>query len=432
MNLYAAIILATLAIDYLLSLIADLLNLKALDRELPAELADIYDADSYRKSQEYTRVTTRFGFVTSTFDLAVLLAFWSAGGFNFLDLRLRGFELDPLASGLLYIGVLTLAKTILSLPFGVYSTFVIEERFGFNRTDAKTFVLDLIKGAGVAIIVGGPILALVLLFFERSGAGAWIYCWLAVTVFTVVLQLVFPLYIMPLFLKFTPLEEGDLRDKLSAYASSVGFSLQGIFVIDGSRRSSRTNAFFTGFGRAKRIALFDTLIEKHSSEEIAAVLAHEVGHYKKKHILKGLVLSIAHSGVVFYLLSVFISHRGLFDAFGMDQPSIYAGLVFFGLLYAPVELLLSLVMSHWMRKHEFEADRYAVETLDHPEAMASALEKLSADNLSNLTPHPFYVRLNHSHPPVLERVAAIRAALAPSLSARDHPRHVPCGERLRR
>ena len=411
MNLYAVIILATLTVDYLLGLVANLLNLKALERELPADFADVYDADSYRRSQEYTRVATRLGFVTSTFDLLVLLVFWFAGGFSRLDLWLRGFELGPLATGLLFIGVLGLAKAVLGLPFSVYSTFVIEERFGFNRTSPKTFVLDLVKSLGLAIALGAPVLALVLLFFERAGAGAWIYCWLVFAVFTVVLQLIFPVWILPLFLRFTPLPEGELRDKLSAYARSVGFALQGIFVIDGSRRSSRANAFFTGFGRAKRIALFDTLIEKQTTEEIVAVLAHEVGHYKKKHILKVLVLQVAHSGVVFYLLSLFISHRGLFDAFYIEQPSIYAGLVFFGLLYAPVELLLSLFLNHRMRKHEFEADRYAVDTLERPETMVSMLKNLSADNLSNLTPHPFYVRLNDSHPPLLERVAAIRASV---------------------
>ena len=411
MNLYAAVILTTLAVDYLLSSIADLLNLKALDPELPAELSGVYDADSYRRSQDYTRVATRFGFVASTFDLGVLLAFWLAGGFHRLDLWLRGFELGPLATGLLFIGILGAAKGILSIPFAVYSTFVIEERFGFNRTTGKTFVLDMIKGLGLAIVIGGPVLALMLLFFERAGAGAWIYCWLAFSLFTVVLQLIVPVWILPLFLKFTPLEEGELRERLSAYARSVGFALQGIFVIDGSRRSSRANAFFTGLGRAKRIALFDTLIDNHSDDEIVAVLAHEVGHYKKKHLLKGLALQVANSGVVFYLLSIFLSHQGLFDAFYMEQPSIYAGLVFFGLLFAPVELLLSLFINRWMRRHEFEADRYAADTLEQPEAMASALKKLAADNLSNLTPHPFYVQLNHSHPPALERVRAIRAAL---------------------
>ena len=340
----------------------------------------------------------------------MLLVFWSAGGFARLDLWLRGFELHPLLTGLLYLGFLGLARAILSLPFAVYSTFVIEERFGFNRTSARTFVFDLLKGLALAVVIGGPVLALVLTFFEHLGSSAWLVCWLAFTVFTVVLQMIFPVWILPLFLKFTPLGDGELRENLSAYARKVGFTLQGIFVIDGSRRSSRTNAFFTGLGRNKRIALFDTLIDKHTVPEMIAVLAHEVGHYKKKHIVKGMLLSVVHSGVMFYLLSIFLSHPGLFDAFDMEQASVYSGLVFFGLLYAPVELLLLLFVNYQSRKHEFEADRFAVETLEEPAAMATALEKLAADNLSNLTPHPFYVFLNYSHPPVLERAAAIRAA----------------------
>ncbi len=410
MNPYAAVILITLLVDYLLGLIADVLNLKASSSDPPAELVHVYDAESYRRSQQYTRVATRFGFLTSTFDLAVLLVFWGVGGFDRLDLWLRGFELHSVLTGLLYIGILALAKSAVDLPFAVYSTFVIEERFGFNRTTPRTFVFDLVKALALAVVIGAPLLALVLTLLERLGDSAWLVCWLATSVITLALQLVFPVWILPLFLKFTPLEDGELREELSAYARKVGFALQGIFVIDGSRRTSRTNAFFTGLGRNKRIALFDTLIERHTVPELTAVLAHEVGHYKKKHIVKGLVLSIAHGGVMFYLLQVFLSHQGLFDAFGMEQTSIHAGLVFFGLLYAPVELLLALFLNRQSRRHEFEADRFAVDTLEEPEAMASALEKLSADNLSNLTPHPFYVFLNYSHPALVERVAAIRAS----------------------
>ena len=355
--------------------------------------------------------------MTSTFDLAVLLAFWGLGGFDLLDQWLRGFELHPLLTGLLFIGILALAKGAVDLPFAVYSTFVIEERFGFNRTTPRTFVLDVVKTLALSVVIGVPLLALVLTLLERLGDSAWLVCWLAFSGITLALQLIFPVWILPLFLKFTPLEEGELRDALSAYARKVGFALQGIFVIDGSRRTTRTNAFFTGLGRNKRVALFDTLVERHSVPELTAVLAHEVGHYEKKHIVKGLVLSIVHSGVMFYLLQVFLSHQGLFDAFGMEQSSIYAGLVFFGLLYAPVELLLSLLLNIQSRKHEFEADRFAVDTIDEPEAMATALEKLSADNLTNLTPHPFYVFLNHSHPPLLARITAIREAAESSPAA---------------
>ncbi len=414
MNLYAAVILATLVLDYLVNLVANVLNLTALQEKPPAEVAHLYDAESYRRSQSYTRVATRFGFVTSTFDLATLVVFWFLGGFNRLDLWLRSFDLSPLVTGLLFIGILGLGKGLLSLPFTIYSTFVIEERFGFNRTTAKTFLLDLIKTLTLSVLIGGPLVAIVLAFFDFAGDSAWVLCWLALTIITIALQFVVPVWILPLFMKFTPLEAGELRDRLAAYAQSVDFALRGIFVIDGSRRSSRANAFFTGIGRNKRIALYDTLIEKQTPAELVAVLAHEVGHYKRRHIFKSMLLGIAQSGVMFYLLSIFLRHPGLFDAFEMEQTSTYSGLVFFGLLYAPVDLLLALFLNHQSRKHEFEADRYAITTVDEPAAMTTALEKLALDNLSNLTPHPFYVFLNYSHPPLLARVAAIQKSLRTS------------------
>lgn len=407
MNVYAQIILAALLLDYVLTLLADLLNVRALESEAPAELHDVYAAEEYARSQEYTRVRTRFGFVTSTFDLAVLLVFWFAGGFQALDGWLRGFELGELATGLLFIGSLVIGKEVLTLPFRLYSTFVIEERFGFNRTTPRIFVFDLLKGLAVALVLGAPLLAAVLVFFEKAGESAWIYCWLATSAFTVGLLFIFPTWILPLFNKFEPLPEGELRDAISRYAGSVDFALAGVFQIDGSRRSSRGNAFFTGIGKNRRIALFDTLVEKHTVPEIVAVLAHEIGHYKKKHIVKHQVVSIVHSGVMFYLLSVFLSHEGLFDAFYMRESSIYSGLVFFGLLYAPIEMVLQVFMNLRMRRDEFEADRFAAETAE-PEAMISALKKIAADHLLNLKPHPFYVFLNESHPPVLQRVETIR------------------------
>jgi len=410
MNVYGIIILAALAIGYLLELAGDLLNLRALRREPPEELGDLYDPEEYARSQAYNRARTRLGIVASTVDLAALLVFWFAGGFQLLDAWLRGFGFGPVVTGVLFIGVLVVAKGLLDLPFGVYSTFVVEERFGFNRTTPRTFVLDLAKGLLLSAALGAPIVALVLFFFERAGDAAWLYCWLVTTAFTLFFLFVFPTWIMPLFNKFEPLEEGELRDALFAYARSVDFGLGGIFVVDGSRRSSKANAFFTGFGRNKRIALFDTLVEKHPVRELVAVLAHEVGHYKLGHVFKNLAVSIAHSGVLFFLLSIFLEHRGLYDAFFMERTSVYAGLVFFGLLYAPIELVLSLVLNLQLRRHEYQADRFAVETTGEPEAMASALRRIAADSLSNLTPHPFYVFLNASHPPVLQRLRAIRAA----------------------
>jgi len=303
-----------------------------------------------------------------------------------------------------------IAKSILSLPFSIYSTFVIEEKFGFNKTTPKTFVLDLIKGVALGALLGIPLLAGILAFFIYTGDWAWLYAWVAVTLFTLLMQYIAPTWIMPLFNKFTPLEEGELKSEIEKYTQKVDFSLKGLFVIDGSKRSSKSNAFFTGFGKNKRVALYDTLIENHTVPELVAVLAHEIGHYKKKHIIKGMVISITHSAILFFLLSVFLKEQALFNAFYMENMSVYAGLIFFGMLYAPIEMLLSIFMQMSSRKHEYEADAYAVETTGNKQDMVSTLKKLSRDNLSNLTPHPWYVFLNYSHPPVLERIKAIRGS----------------------
>ncbi len=410
-NLYAIIILVTILASLVISLIAEILNLRALSHQLPEEFAGTYDREAYAKSQAYTRVRTRFGFVTSAFGIVLTLAFWFSGGFNYLDHLVRGFELHELWTGLIYIGALIFGRALLSLPFSIYSTFVIEERFGFNKTTPVLFLQDLFKGLALSILLGAPLLAGVLAFFEYAGPTAWLYCWLATTLFTLFVQFIAPTWIMPLFNKFKPLEDGELRQAILRYAESVQFPLKNLFVIDGSKRSTKSNAFFTGFGKNKRIALFDTLIEKHTVSELVAVLAHEIGHYKKKHIIQGMVISILHTGVMFYLLSLFVSHRPLFEAFFMERVSIYAGLIFFGMLYSPVEVVLSLLMHVFSRKNEYEADRYAAETTGDPDSMVSALKKLSVHNLSNLTPHPFYVFLNYSHPPVLARITAIRKTL---------------------
>ncbi len=407
MNIFSIIILSTLAVDFILNLIADVYNIQSLNTELPEEFEGIYDEETYEESQEYTKVNTRFGILTSAFNLALLLAFWFSGGFNWLDQVVRSWGSGMIWTGLVYIGILVLAKMILSLPFSIYSTFVIEERFGFNKTSPKTFVMDMLKGLGLGVVLGGPLLAGILAFFVYIDQWAWLYAWTAVTVFTLIVQFIAPRWIMPLFNKFEPLAEGELRKKIHHYAAKVSFTLEGIYVIDGSRRSGKSNAFFTGFGKNKRIALFDTLIENHTDEELVAVLAHEIGHYKKKHIIKNMVTGILQTGVMFLLLSIFLNASGLYEAFYMEQASVYAGLIFFGLLYAPVEMILSIFMQMLSRKHEFEADNYAAATYK-AEPMVEGLKKLSKDNLSNLTPHPFYVFLNYSHPPVLRRIQAIR------------------------
>jgi STE24 endopeptidase len=407
----AAALLAVFAVE----LVAQYLNVRALDPRLPEDFRDVFDPDQYARSQEYTRARTRFSAASSAYGVALLFAFWGAGGFAWLDGWVRSWGFRPVPAGLLFIGLLSAANELVTLPLDVYSTFVLEQRFGFNRTTPRTFALDRLKGYALAALVGGPVLAALLLFFERAGAAAWLYGWATATAFRFFLQLVAPTWIMPLFNKFTPLPEGELRAAIFDYARSVDFPLANIYAIDGSKRSSKTNAFFTGFGRYKRIALFDTLIAKHSVPELVAVLAHEIGHYKKKHVLTGTLLSVAKDGAVFWLLSVFLSWPGVFEAFG-TPPSAAAGLVFFGIVYSPAAFVLSLGTMAFSRRNEYQADRYAVETSDG-EAMARALKILAASNLSNLTPHPFYVLLHHTHPPVLERLRAVRRGSASAAAA---------------
>ena len=286
MNVFSIVILIALTLEFVLELVTNLLNLKALKLKLPTILEGVYKAEEYRKSQQYIRTTTRFGLVRGTFTLLLLLAFWFSGGFNYLDQIIRAWGFVPIISGLLYIGILGLVYSLLTLPFSIYRTFVIEERFGFNRTTAHTFFLDQVKELGLALIVGGPILIGILALFEYTGTSAWLYCWVAVIIFISVMQYIAPTWIMPLFNKFTPMKSEELKEAILKYAHSVNFPINNVLVMDGSRRSSKSNAFFTGFGINKRIALYDTLIEKHNIPEIVAVLAHEIGHYKKKHILQ--------------------------------------------------------------------------------------------------------------------------------------------------
>ena len=322
----------------------------------------VFDCETYARSQAYTRATTRFGLLRSTVNLALVLAVWQLGGFEWVDRLVRSAGYGPVATGLLFMGTLGLATTVLGLPFRLYGTFVLESRFGFNRTTVATFVADFFKGLVLTIVIGGTLMAGILFFFGWAGSLAWLWCWFAAIVFLMVVQFIAPTWIMPLFNTFTPLDSGALRDEILAYAESAAFPLKGIFVVDGSKRSSKANAFFTGLGRNKRIGLFDTLVEKYSVPELVAVVAHEVGHYKKGHIVRGLVLQIAYLGGLFFVMSVVLRQEGLFQAFGMTEMSVYAGLVFFGLLFTPVEMVLSMYVHAVSRRNEFEADAFAAET----------------------------------------------------------------------
>jgi len=403
-TLITAVVLVSMVGSYLISTMADMLNITHLRPDLPETFSDVFDAQRYETSQNYLKETTRAGLVEAFVGMTTLLLFWFSGAFGILDLLIREMTRSPILSGLLFIGILSGLKLFVSLPFSLWRTFVIEERYGFNNTSLVVFIMDLLKTILLSVILGGLFLSAILWFFSTTGVLAWVYCWLATTFFLIAVQYIVPTWIMPLFNTFTPLGDGPLKTAIFDYARSIDFPLTQIFVMDGSKRSAKSNAFFTGFGKNKRIVLYDTLIKKQNTEELLAVLAHEMGHYKKKHIQRRLVMGICQMGIIFYLFSLVISHEGLFKAFFVAQPSVYAGLIFFSLLFSPIDMVLSLVMQFFSRKDEREADEFAAATTGRPQALIAALKKLAAHNLSNLTPHPFYVFLNYSHPPVLERI----------------------------
>jgi len=408
MNSWLLFILAVILLSFLLETAVAILNLRALSPDIPSEFTGIYDQQRYEKSQRYTQENTRFSLLQNSFTTGVTVIFLLIGGFNGVDLFARSFNLAPIPTGLIFTGVLLVLMLLLGLPFTLYSTFVLEEKYGFNRTSAKTFFLDLLKAALLTVCLGGPLLALVLWFFQAAGDLAWFYCWIGVFAITLLLQFLAPVIIMPLFNKFTPLEEGELKDAILAYTKKESFRIKGVYVMDGSKRSSKLNAFFTGFGKFKKIVFFDTLLEKLGNRQTLGVLAHEMGHYKYKHLLKMLFASFLQTGILFFLLSRIINNENLFEAFSMTHLSIYASLVFFGFLYTPVSLLLSILFNHFSRKHEYQADRYAATTTKSPEDLIDGLKILSRENLSNLTPHPLNVFLHYSHPPVLLRIKALR------------------------
>ena len=411
-NALGIFIIISLFALWKLDLVATILNLKALEPKLPEEFAGIFSEDKYAESQHYTRTTSQFGIVESIFSLAITLLFWLSGGFSWLDSIVRGYGHSELVTGLLFMGILFGAQTILNVPFHIYSTFVIEEKFGFNKTTPKTFIIDQIKGLILMAVIGAPILALILWIFN-SVENAWLWAWIAFTVIQLALTYFAPTYLLPLFTNFEPMEDGELKSAINALAKKCDFPLTEICIMDGSKRSTKSNAFFTGFGKNKKIALFDTLIENHSTEGLVGVLAHEIGHFKCKHIIQRLVIGILQTAVLFFLIGQVTDKdsafaKMLFDAFYVQDISVYAGLVFFFILFSPINRLLSLFSNMNSRKHEFEADAYAANAQGTPDHLIASLKQLSADNLVNLTPHPFPVFLDYSHPPMLTRIKALK------------------------
>ena len=401
------IIIGMIILNFIIEKVLDALNAKHYNDPIPSELEDVYDAEAYKKSQDYKATNYKFGLLTSAFSLVLTLGFLLLDGFEYVDNIARSFSDNSIVIALMFFGIIMLASDIITTPFSYYKTFVIEERFGFNKTTKKTFVLDKLKSLLMMAILGGGILALVVWFYELTGNLFWLYTWGIITVFSLFMNMFYAKLIVPLFNKQTPLEEGDLRNKISDYAKTVGFNLDKIFVIDGSKRSTKANAYFSGFGSEKRVTLYDTLVNDLDDDEIVAVLAHEVGHYKKKHIIYNLIASIALTGIMLYILSIFISNPLLSNALGVDIQSFHVGLIVFGLLYTPISELTGLLMNYLSRQFEYQADDYAKNTYK-AEPLITALKKLSKNSLSNLTPHPAYVFMHYSHPTLLERVKNLK------------------------
>ncbi|WP_053971628.1 M48 family metallopeptidase [Mangrovimonas sp. ST2L15] len=401
------IILAIIIIDFIIDKILDGLNAKHFNDHLPDELKDVYDPEEYKKSQHYKATNYKFGLFSSTFSLILTVGFILLDGFEIVDNLARTLTDNDILVALIFFGIIMLASSIITIPFSYYKTFVIEEAFGFNKTTKKTFFLDKIKGWLMSAVLGGGILALIIWFYKSTGNYFWLYAWGIVTVFTVFMNMFYSRLIVPLFNKQTPLEEGSLRNKISEYAESVGFQLNKIFVIDGSKRSTKANAYFSGFGSEKRVTLYDTLINDLDEDEIVSVLAHEVGHYKKKHIIFNLITSIILTGFTFYILSLFISNPVLSEALGVEKHSFHIALVAFGLLYSPISEITGLIMNWFSRKFEYQADEYAKNTF-RAAPLITSLKKLSKNSLSNLTPHSSYVFVHYSHPTLLQRIKNLK------------------------
>ncbi len=414
--IFLDIFLAVLVAGFILERILDWLNSTYWSEELPKELEGIYDQEKYKKSQQYLKTRQKFALVLETGTFLALALMLTLGGFAWVDSLARNITTNPVLLALVFFGILGLVSNILTLPFDIYSTFVIEEKFGFNKTTPKTFILDRIKGLILSVIIGGGLLSLVILIYDETGNYFWVITWAVISFFMIFMSMFYSNLIVPLFNKQVPLEAGALRDAIETFAVRVGFRLKNIYVINGSKRTKKANAYFTGLGMKKRIVLYDTLIADHTSEELVAVLAHEIGHYRKKHTSVGLIISLVQTGVMLFILSLFLrkgdplsialcQSMGGFGHLAVPQ-SFHVGIVAFGLLYSPLSMILGLFMNILSRKHEYAADRFAGEHYD-ASFLQLALKKLSVNNLSNLRPHPAFVFFHYSHPPLLQRLSAL-------------------------
>lgn len=401
------LIVLILVVDYLFERLLDYLNTTKWSNQLPTELEGIYQVDEYQKSQAYKKANQKFEMVTASFSLLILLLMLFLGGFTLVDGWVSSFTSNVILAALLFFGIIGLASDLLDTPFSIYDTFVIETKFSFNKTTPRLFILDKVKGWLLSALLGGGIFAIIIWIWLKTGNFFWLIAWGVVTVISIFLVMFYSNIIVPLFNKQTPLEEGELKTAISNFASQAGFKLKNIFVIDGSKRSTKANAYFTGIGPKKRIVLYDTLIADLTTSEIVAVLAHEIGHYKKKHMLLGLLLGIVQTGLMLFIFSLFIKEPLMSEALGVAEPKFHIGIIVFGILYSPLSFLMGIGMNMISRKNEYQADAYAA-SFGFSESLGSALKKLSVKSLSNLTPHPLYVFFHYSHPTLLQRLNKLK------------------------
>jgi STE24 endopeptidase len=397
------IIIGILLLDFVIDKYIDHLNAKHFNDAIPDELEDVYNREEYSKSQDYKKENYRFSLLTSSFTMLLTLCFFIFKGFAWVDGFARGFSNNEISVALIFFGIIMIGSDILNTPFSYYHTFVIEEKFGFNKTSKKLFLVDKIKGWLLSALIGGGILAIIIWFYNKTGDLFWIYTWLFIGVFTIFMTMFYSSLIVPLFNKQTPLEEGTLKESIYAFSKKAGFTLNNIYVIDGSKRSTKANAYFSGFGAKKRIVLYDTLINDLSTNEIVAVLAHEIGHYKKKHVMVNMFVSLLLTGITLFVFSLLIDNAILSEALSVKMPSFHIGLVTFGILYSPISELTGILMNYISRRFEYQADNYA-KIKYNAEDLVSSLKKLSRNSLSNLTPHKANVFVHYSHPTLLQRV----------------------------
>jgi len=403
------IIIGILVADFIFERFLEYLNSTQWSDQLPGELKGIFDDEKYRQQQAYEKVNFRFSLVSSSFSFILVLLMFLLTGFAWVNSLALSVTVNPILVALVFFGILLFVSDLLTTPFSVYDTFVIEEKFGFNKTTPKTFLFDKLKGYLIGAIIGGGLLSLIIYIYQLTTTSFWIYAWGIVSLFSVFMVLFYSNLIVPLFNKQTPLPDGELKTAIKDFSDKVGFKIDNIYVIDGSKRSTKANAYFTGLGAKKRIVLYDTLINDLTVNELVAVLAHEIGHYKKHHVIWSLLLGVLQTGIVLFIFSLFVGSPELSAALGVKTPSFHIGLIAFGILYSPLSIITGLAMNIFSRKNEYQADEFAAKYFDGKE-LASALKKLSVKNLSNLRPHPAYVFFHYSHPTLLQRLNALNKA----------------------